>query len=350
MVRRWLSMPVVYHGNRWNGLAQWHIFSVVVHRRHSSCLSDCLTNGARGRVHICVAARPAAHRGYTAPGGMAPTPRDSVKERVVMPRKNDNARKPRRSRGLHAVPEAATDQAERVRTAAEDKLWAALRANPQSTTSELSTEAGIGKSTAGKILAAWNTDGSVNRTSGMGDGGRRAADRWTIIDADTDEHAPAEATVAEVVAAEEPSPIDGDEAGGEVADAIESPIGTAMEPTDEVPAEDNGTEKESTVDADVPKPSTESESDTNADAGGAEVEVGKASRLGKGELRGMVEDYLRDHKGEEFGPTAIGKALNRSSGAVNNAMEKLVAEGYAVQTQATPKRFALKAETDESAS
>ncbi|MGH3693791.1 MAG: hypothetical protein ACRDRX_07350 [Pseudonocardiaceae bacterium] len=62
-------------------------------------------------------------------------------------------------------------------------------------------------------------------------------------------------------------------------------------------------------------------------------------RLPPGGLRGLVEDWLRDHPGERFSPSAIGKALGRSSGAVANALDKLVADGYAAQTCDKPKRF-----------
>ena len=48
----------------------------------------------------------------------------------------------------------------------------------------------------------------------------------------------------------------------------------------------------------------------------------------------MVEDYPRDNSGE-FSPNAIGKVLNRSSGAVHNALEKLVESGYAVLPRAS---------------
>jgi len=72
-------------------------------------------------------------------------------------------------------------------------------------------------------------------------------------------------------------------------------------------------------------------------------------RLGKGALRGMVEDYLAEHPGGQFSPSAIGKALNRSSGAVNNALEKLVADGHAIQIQDRPKRFRINATASESA-
>lgn len=75
---------------------------------------------------------------------------------------------------------------------------------------------------------------------------------------------------------------------------------------------------------------------------GASVTSEKAARLPSGALRGMVEDFLSDHPGEEFGPVTIAKALGgKSSGAVSNALDKLVDEGVAVKTNDKPRRFAL---------
>jgi hypothetical protein len=54
----------------------------------------------------------------------------------------------------------------------------------------------------------------------------------------------------------------------------------------------------------------------------------------------MVEDFLRDNPGEH-GPTAISKALNRSSGAVSNALERMVTSGYAMRTCERPKKYAF---------
>jgi len=68
------------------------------------------------------------------------------------------------------------------RTAAEDKLWAALHTHPGTTSGDLATHAGIGRSTAGKILATWASEGSVTRTSQSASDGRRAADTWTITE------------------------------------------------------------------------------------------------------------------------------------------------------------------------
>lgn len=76
--------------------------------------------------------------------------------------------------------------------------------------------------------------------------------------------------------------------------------------------------------------------------GGAGTTGVKAARLAPGALSGMVEDFLREHPGQEFGPVEIAKALGgKSSGAVSNALDKLVVNGTAVKTSDRPKRFAL---------
>jgi len=61
-------------------------------------------------------------------------------------------------------------------------------------------------------------------------------------------------------------------------------------------------------------------------------------RLAAGALQRMVEDYLTEHTGEH-GPTAIGAAIGRSSGAVANALERMVATGAAVRIRENPKRY-----------
>ncbi|PSL51376.1 winged helix DNA-binding protein [Saccharothrix carnea] len=174
------------------------------------------------------------------------------------------------NRTLRAVPTPETDTA-KPSTETEEKLWQALRNNPGSTATALSTAAGIGKSTAPKILTRWEKDGLVARTAGIADGGSRPADRWSIT-------------------------------------------------TDDQPTDDQSTD-------DQPRMHSE-----------------KSQRLAPGALRGMVEDYLRDNSGE-FSPNAIGKALDRSSGAVHNALEKLVESGYVVRTSDKPKKYSLAAMT-----
>ncbi|MGH3857928.1 MAG: MarR family transcriptional regulator, partial [Pseudonocardiaceae bacterium] len=94
-------------------------------------------------------------------------------------------------------------------------------------------------------------------------------------------------------------------------------------------------EQQPTITSTTPTP-------TGATARGDAAAPRKTTRLVKGALRGMVEDYLAERPGEQFSPSAIGKALGRSSGAVSNALDKLIADGYAVQTQDKPKRFTAK--------
>ncbi|QFZ24237.1 MarR family transcriptional regulator [Saccharothrix syringae] len=181
---------------------------------------------------------------------------------------------------LRAVPDPA-----RPRTDAEDKLWQALLANAGSTAAALSTAAGIGKSTAPKILARWANDGLVTRTAGIADGGSRSADRWSITPDDEPDNQPAD-----------------------------------EQPTGDEPTGDRSTDDQPGGDAHQPA---------------------KPGRLASGALRGMIEDYLREHSGEEFSPNAVGRALTRSAGAVHNALEKLVETGYAVRTSNKPKKYSL---------
>jgi biotin operon repressor len=65
-------------------------------------------------------------------------------------------------------------------------------------------------------------------------------------------------------------------------------------------------------------------------------------RLGRGELRASVLAYFQAHPGQEFGPTALGHALGRSSGAIGNAAETLTDAGEIARTSAAPRRYAYQ--------
>ncbi|MBV8992244.1 MAG: MarR family transcriptional regulator [Pseudonocardiales bacterium] len=201
-------------------------------------------------------------------------------------------------RARRSVPDQQTTAT--VRTDTEDKLWAALHAHPNSTAAALSAAARIGKSTAQKILARWAGEGSVTRTPGIAEGGRRAADLWAITD----------------------TRIAADDAQ-DTTDTTDDAVLEKTEPANAAPAS-----------AEAAKPADGATQTAGGD--------GKSERLAPGVLRGMVEDHLRDHPGQEFGPTAIAKALGgKSSGAVSNALDKLIADGTAVKTNEKPRRFTL---------
>jgi hypothetical protein len=164
----------------------------------------------------------------------------------------------------------------------------------------------------------WAGDGSVTRTAGIAEGGRRVADLWSITDVDD---APVDA-----------DQVDDDPAGD--TDSADTAQADPITPVDADPTDTGATDQAETEPA---NDSAATDGDTAKDGVGDE----KPARLAPGGLRGMVEDYLRDHPGEEFGPTAIARALGgKSSGAVSNALDKLVEDKTAVKTKESPRRFA----------
>ncbi|MFJ7213615.1 hypothetical protein [Amycolatopsis sp. NPDC098790] len=169
----------------------------------------------------------------------------------------------------------------------ESKVRRALEAHPGATAARLASAAGVGRSTATKILSRLATEGHVTRTDGK-DQSVPVTWTWGVQTPD----APVEA-----------------------ADADDQ---EATSPT--LPAPDPVT----------PEPAA---TDTST------AETSKKDRLPKGGLYELVKDFLHKHPGEEFGPAKIGTELVRSSGAVNNALEKLVSNGLAKKTCEAPKRF-----------
>ena len=63
-----------------------------------------------------------------------------------------------------------------------------------------------------------------------------------------------------------------------------------------------------------------------------------SGHLAKGELASLVLGYLVAHP-QDLGPSAIGKGLERSSGAVANALERLVTSGEVRLVSEKPRRY-----------
>ena len=163
-------------------------------------------------------------------------------------------------------------------TPAAEALLGALADRPRATAAELATAAGIGRSTASKLLATLAAQGRVERQPGSLKDGRRTADRWTL---------PAAAT-------QEPGP---------------PPPGTPVAPADRPPT--------------------------------------RSGRLGSGQLRELVLGYLAERPGQALSPTAIAKTLDRSAGAVANALRILAGQGAVVQTQAKPRMYCINPERSD---
>lgn len=234
--------------------------------------------------------------------------------------------------------EAATDRTQHApttpaRTDTESKLWAALVAHPGSTTAQLASQAGIGASTAGKALARWLSGGHVARTPGAvdddGSGKRRTAGTWTITEPAAESAlAAADATKPDTDATDNGST--GTLAATVTAD--DNPATATATATTPTTAPGPGSPKARTG-----KTGSRSASKPGHNTNGA-------PKLRSGELRGQVEDHLREHPAAEFSPVEIGNKLGRSSGAVANVLEKLTEAGVAQRTSNKPKRYQLAAD------
>ncbi|MFC3736977.1 MarR family transcriptional regulator [Paractinoplanes deccanensis] len=74
----------------------------------------------------------------------------------------------------------------------------------------------------------------------------------------------------------------------------------------------------------------------------AEVNTDGSAKLAKGELVRIVEAFHRDlGPGHELSPSTIGKAINRSPGAIVNAQRKLSARGVLIMTRPAPETYAM---------
>lgn len=223
----------------------------------------------------------------------------------------------------------STTTNESVRTAVEDALWAVIGTNP-APASDLAVAAGISQSKTRKLLNQWATDGTVTRHTD--DTNPRSAALWAL-----------------------PS---------EPHDSSETDSSASRQPPEPDSASETGdTDPNTATEPAPPAPTVETETETDADTGArAEAVVGQelppeqtdddqaseVSKLAPGALRGLVEDHLRDHAGQEFSPHQIGKALGgRSSGAVYNALLRLVGTGVAQMTTERPKKF-MRAQPEQS--
>ena len=160
-------------------------------------------------------------------------------------------------------------------TPATEALLGALADRPGATATELAQAAGIGRSTAAKLLATLAGQGRVLRQPGGHHDGRRAADRWTLPP---------------------PGPTQG----------LGAPPTAAPTPPAKPPPTNSG-------------------------------------RLGAGQLRQLVLGCLAERTGQALSPTTIAKTLDRSAGAVANALQILAGQGAVTQTQPKPRRYTITA-------
>lgn len=173
------------------------------------------------------------------------------------------------------------------------EVTAALADHPGATAPEIADAAGIGHSTAQRHLTALESVGIARREEGGWRDGKKFRDRWFLV---TATHSSGGHSGADQSAATHPG-------------AAESP-GVAS---------DGSSDHARSADEATPSPS---------------------EHLAKGELAALVLAHLATHR-EDLGPSAVAKALERSSGAVANALERLVTSGDVRLVGEKPRRYRL---------
>jgi len=203
---------------------------------------------------------------------------------------------------------------ERIKlTAGQRAVLATLVEYPQTTVIALAEAACVGKSSAAAALRLLEQHGLAARTVHPPEDGKpRPADFWS---------ATREAGTA-LIALDAPETRDPD---------VERP---------HLGQPDGDGSSSNAVDAlrNEPASATTSESAPIGAVGSADPGP-MAARLGKGALREAVLQYLQDHPDATFTPTALSKALVKSSGAISNALDVLVAKSEAVMVCEKPRTF-----------
>ncbi|GAU71517.1 hypothetical protein SSP35_44_00020 [Streptomyces sp. NBRC 110611] len=262
------------------------------------------------------------------------------------------------------------------------------------TVAELAHIAGIGHSTAGRAVATLEKRGLATRTRGGHDGPRRMPDLWhpvTLAPApeatESPEHGeqPTDAQ-PESSPTDSAKPVEDDVERGEdtseesTSDASATPdpesLGLTITDNANVPADTPPDGTSNTSHANNTTPSTEPEADTphvdppqntehpddnsqdhgpqsetndtpmssedtEATSAPAQPAPAKDGRLAPGALRQMVIDHLHAHPDEAFTATRISRIIDKSSGAIANALEKLASQGIAEQVTDRPRTFRL---------
>jgi len=274
-------------------------------------------------------------------------------------------------------------------------LLDALSAEHGASVAELAERAGLGRSTAARVLTVLEKEGLARRERA----GERVPDLWfaarvpaepvpdepvepaaasdlatrveepdhcapgcepvsqnTDSDAREDETQPvdepgpedppvapdADEYVRQEADGPEPEPRDeGSEPGGESGEQPDP--GVADDPGEQAP--------ESADEPDVPgedagEPAVRAPATVESGEGAAQEEAPHVAasepggpRLAKGGLRALVVAHLRTHPAEEFTASKLGRVLGKSSGAIANALDTLVGLGSAEMTCEKPRTF-----------
>jgi hypothetical protein len=185
----------------------------------------------------------------------------------------------------------------------------AVTENPGATIDGVAQQAGIARSTAGKVLGRLAEAGEVIRHEGGRDGRKRLPDRFTLKDVEL------------------PAAYAKHGGGGGESKPAAKPASDGK-PSKAKPA-GKGSGKQSA---------------SGKAAAGKAVPSGKPERLKAGGLEPLVLAFLKKNADSApHGPSQVAKALGRSSGAVGNCLARLTKEKKAKQVSDEPLRYDLAA-------
>ncbi|MFE6158792.1 hypothetical protein ACFQ7F_07725 [Streptomyces sp. NPDC056486] len=229
-------------------------------------------------------------------------------------------------------------------TGAPAAIYTELVTSPGTTGAELALAAGLGRSTAGKALVTLEEHGLAIRTPGGHEGARRTPDRWNParVGACPKEHAQTpETSTPDGNGVDTGAPVPAPDAvtnthsgaasQGDVLDALMVTVvaDDTKDPTDD---EDADASEVRTVGAEQP---------LVAHVAVTTAPIGQRARLAPGALRQMVIDHLQAHPSEAFTATKISRVIEKSSGAIANALVTLTRQGIGEQVTEQPRTYRL---------
>ncbi|NIY69535.1 TrmB family transcriptional regulator [Streptomyces malaysiensis] len=199
------------------------------------------------------------------------------------------------------------------------------------TVGDIATAAETARSSTFKALVTLEKRGLAHRNRGIQNGPKRCPDLWRAGHTDsspTPGEPPTQAEPAEPTITGEPA-----------AETVETKTKTEPRPEPESPEEN----------ADVPEPTDTEETDAALSLPTQHTQPahldpiaavpGGNQRLAPGCLRQLVIDHLNAHPGETFTATRISRAIERSSGAIANALATLVKQGIAEKINDHPRTY-----------
>ncbi len=194
-----------------------------------------------------------------------------------------------------------------AKTSPDEAVKKAVADTPGATIEGIAKAAGIARSTAGKVLGRLAENKEVTRHKGGRDAGKRLPDRFTLTGTKMPPAYAAHVTPG-------------------------SPAATAKQ---------NGAAKAGTASKAKSSKAEGKRASGSAGKPGAAAGANGDRRLKAGGLEPLVLDYLKKNADSgPHGPSAVAKALERSSGAVTNCLTRLAKTKQIRRVTDKPQRYA----------